>query len=264
MAGRVLLRAAAFGLAAAGAGSLHAVSKWTPPREISPFLPSVKLMLLESANGLQSALLRAHPLSGAHLRDVRARAELDLARVDVEIGHGGDPAAAADLRLLLALLATRDGRADDAMRLYAEAARDAPFDPRPRALAYNLCFLSGRDDESAAWRAAYHRLVPGSSQHPGWESHETRELVRELVVAATLGGVHALGYPEDRSLVMRVASSAVDKGLVAALQDKALSATERLQFRLLRVFLDTKVRRLVKEEELAMADIGDEASSGSS
>lgn len=56
---------------------------------------------------------------------------------------------------------------------------------------------------------------------------------------------------------MRVASRAVDKGLVAAQQDKALSATERLQFRLLRVFLDTKVRHVVKEN-LAVADIGED------
>ena len=132
MAGRVLLRAAALGLAAAGAGALHAVSRWTPPREISPYVPSVRFMLLESAQGLQAALLGAHPLYGQHLRDVRARAEHDLALADVDRAEGGDPAAAADLRLLLAFLATRDGRADDALRIYEEAARDAPFDPRPR------------------------------------------------------------------------------------------------------------------------------------
>lgn len=250
MAGRVLLRAAAFGLAAAGAGSLHAVSKWTPPGEIPPFDLSVKFNLLESANGLQAALLRAHPLFGVHLHDVRARGELDLARVDMEIGHGGDPAAAADLRLLLALLAVRDGRADEAMRLYEEAFRHAPFDPRPRALAYNLCFLCGREDESAAWRSAYDRLVPGSIQYPGWESDKTRELVHELVIAATLGGVNVLLDPEWY-LVMHVASKAMDKALVAALQDKALSAMERLQFRLLRVFLDNFME---VEAELAEDD----------
>lgn len=257
MAGRVLFRAAAFGLAAAGAGSLHAMSNWMPPSEISPFSRIVKLKptLLESANVLLAALLRAHPLSSANLRDVRARAELDLARADMEIGHGGDPAAAVDLRLLLALLATRDGRAYDALRLYAEAARDAPFDPRPCALAANLSLMCGRDDVSAAGISAYTRLV--STLHQGWESDETRELIHELAVAATLGGVYKLRFADSRNFVMRVASRAVDKGLVAAQQDKALSATERLQFRLLRVFLDTKVRHVVKEN-LAVADFGED------
>ncbi|PUZ56384.1 hypothetical protein GQ55_5G293500 [Panicum hallii var. hallii] len=130
MAGRVLLRATALGLAAAGAGALHAISRWTPPRDLSPYVPSVRFMLLESAQGLQAALLGAHPLSGKHLRDVRARAEHDLALANVDLAEGGDSATAIDLRLLLAFLATRDGRADDALRIYEEAARDAPFDAR--------------------------------------------------------------------------------------------------------------------------------------
>ncbi|RCV25704.1 hypothetical protein SEVIR_5G188100v4 [Setaria viridis] len=263
MAGRVLLRATALGLAAAAAGSLHAVSRWTPPRELSPFVPSVRLMLLESAQGLQAALLGAHPLSGAHLRDVRARAERDLALADVDRAEGGDPAAAADLRLLLALLAARDGRADEALRLYEEAARDAPFDPRPRALAYHLCLADGRQDESVRWSAAYRRLVPvidGESLVPGLESDETRQLVRELLVAATLGGVCGLGHPEDRAVVMRVACGAVDQGLVAALQDKAPPATERLRLRALRVYLHAKVRLLIEKEAQDMAAGDAEAS----
>ena len=263
MAGRVLLRAAALGLAAAGAGALHAVSRWTPPREISPYVPSVRFMLLESAQGLQAALLGAHSLYGQHLRDVRARAEHDLALADVDRAEGGDPAAAADLRLLLAFLATRDGRADDALRIYEEAARDAPFDPRPRALAYHLCCFDRRHDESVRWSAAYRRLVPvidGASQVPGLESHEMRELVRELFIAATMGGVFRILHPGDRAAVMDAACGAVDKGLVAALQDKELSATERLRLRALRVYLHAKVLLLIKKEARDVANGGAEAS----
>ncbi|KAG2598107.1 uncharacterized protein LOC120710620 [Panicum virgatum] len=259
MAGRVLLRAAALGLAAAGA--LHAVSKWTPPREISPYVPSMRFMLLESAQDLQAALLGAHPLYGQHLRDVRARADHDLALADVDRAEGGDPAAAADLRLL-AFLATRDVRADDALRIYEEAARDAPFDPRPRALAYHLCCFDRRHDESVRWSAAYRRLVPvidGASQVPGLESHEMRELVRELFIAATMGGVFRILHPGDRAAVMDAACGAVDKGLVAALQDKELSATERLRLRALRVYLHAKVLLLIKEAR-DVANGGAEAS----
>ncbi|CAO2177136.1 unnamed protein product [Urochloa humidicola] len=264
MAGRVLLRATALGLAAAGAGALHAVSKWTPPRDHSPFVASVRVMLLESAQGLQAALLGAHPLSGAHLRDVRASAERDLALVDGPLAEGGDPAAATDLRLLLALLATRDGRAADALRLYEEAARDAPFDPRPRALAHHLCLADVRHDESVRWSVAYHSLVPeiggASPVPPGLEDDETLQLVRELLVAATLGGVCDLSHPGDRAIVMRVGCDAVDQGLVAALQDESLSAAERIRLRALRVYLNAKVRLLIDKEAQDMANGGAEPS----
>ncbi|CAL4976025.1 unnamed protein product [Urochloa decumbens] len=264
MAGRVLLRATALGLAAAGAGALHAVSKWTPPRDHSPFIPSVRTMLLESAQGLQAALLGAHPLSGAHLLDVSARAERDLARLDGALAEGGDPAAATDLRLLLALLAARDGRPADALRLYEEAARDAPFDPRPRALAHHLCLADGRHDESVRWSVAYHRLVPeiggAALVPPGLENDETLQLVRELLVAATLGGVCELGHPADRAVVMRVGCGAVDQGLLAALQDESLSAAERIRLRALRVYLHAKVRLLINKEAQDMANGGAEPS----
>ncbi|KAF8670772.1 hypothetical protein HU200_050442 [Digitaria exilis] len=220
-------------------------------------------MLLESAQGLQAALLGAPPLAGAHLHDVRARAEHELALADVGRSEGGDPAAATDLRLLLALLAVRDGRAADALRLYEEAARDAPFDRCPRALAHHLCLAAGEDDEAVRWSAAYHRLAPeidGESPVPGMESDETRELVRELLVAATLGGVWPLGYPPDRAIVMHMACGGVDQGLVAALQDKALPAKERLQLRALRVYLHAKVRLLMKKEAQDMAEGDGEAS----
>ncbi|KAK3160953.1 hypothetical protein QOZ80_1BG0069240 [Eleusine coracana subsp. coracana] len=258
-AGRVLLRAAALGLAAATAGSLHGMSRWTPSWYISPVTPDVKRILTESALGLQASLHGARPLAGAHLADVRARAQHDLAHADAE--DGADPVAASDLRLLLALLAARDGRADDALRLYEEAARDGPFDPRPRALAFHLCLLSGRMDEVATWGAAYRRLVPdlARSTMPGLERYDTRELVRELVIAATLGGVYGLERPEERTFVMTTACGTVDEGLVIAMQDEAMSMAEKLQLRALRVYLHAKVRQLVKKEEQDKASGVDDA-----
>ncbi|KAL6608054.1 hypothetical protein ACP70R_041117 [Stipagrostis hirtigluma subsp. patula] len=258
---RVLLRAAALGLAAATAGSLHAVSRWTPPEPVPRFTPTVKRILMDSAQALHAALLGAHLLSGAHLRGVRARAEHDLARADSD-GAERDPAAAADLRLLLALLAARDGRTDDALRLYEEAARDCPFDRRPRALAYQLSLLAGRMDEVARWNAAYYRLapkIPGDNTPPGLESYETSELIRELVVAATLGGVYNLTYPQERWFLLPAATGKVDEGLVVALQDKTLPTAVKLQLMALRVYLQAKLRHLIKREErdIAEADASD-------
>ncbi|KAF0919639.1 hypothetical protein E2562_030753 [Oryza meyeriana var. granulata] len=173
MAARVLLRAAALGLTAAAAGSLYAVATWKTPELVSPVTPSLRHCLLDSAQGLQSALLR-----GVHLRDVRARAKLDLKRVDAA-GPGGDPAAATDLRLLLALLAARDGRA-------AEAARDSPFDPRPRVPPLRDVRSLGA---ARRWYAAYCRLVPEEEildpNFPGFVSDELTRLINELVVAAS-------------------------------------------------------------------------------
>uniref|UniRef100_J3L0P8 rRNA N-glycosidase n=1 Tax=Oryza brachyantha TaxID=4533 RepID=J3L0P8_ORYBR len=82
MAARVLLRAAGLALAAAAAGSLHAVATLDMSELVPPITVNVRHILFDSAVGLQSALLRTNPLGGAHLRDVRARAEQDLARVD--------------------------------------------------------------------------------------------------------------------------------------------------------------------------------------
>ncbi|TVU33933.1 hypothetical protein EJB05_15749, partial [Eragrostis curvula] len=254
MAGRVLLRATALGLAAAAAGSLHALSGWKPSEYVSPVTFRVKRVLTESALGLQASLLGgARPLAGAHLAEVRARAELDLARAAAADDEGGDPAEAADLRLLLALLAARDGSVDEALRIYEDAARDGPFDPRPRALAFHLCLYAGRTGELARWADAYHRLVPraagaGRATLPGLERYETRELVRELAIAATLGGVLRLERPDKRTFVMTTACGAVDEGLLIALKDEALSTAERLQLHAFRVYLHAKVRQLVKKE----------------
>ncbi|KAF0919627.1 hypothetical protein E2562_030741 [Oryza meyeriana var. granulata] len=248
---RVLLRATALGLAAAAGGSLHCVATWKPPESIPSFDPTMRHLLLGSVPALQSALLRAHPLSGEHLHDVRARAEHDLARVDA-VGPEGDAAAATDLRLFLALLAARDGRAEEALRLYAEAARDSPFDTRPRALAYYVCLLTDREEEGKHWNAAYRSLVPESEiidpNFPGYfESKEMIDLIDELAVAASLGGVCSLEHPPVRIFVAPSALRKVDADLSAE-QDKTLSTAERLHLRALRVYLHAMVRRLAGED----------------
>ncbi|KAL5227717.1 hypothetical protein ABZP36_015982 [Zizania latifolia] len=255
MASRILRRAAALGLAAAAAGSLHAVATWKTPVPVLPYDEIVRSDLLESAQQvIQSALLRAHPLSGVHLRDVRTRAEHHLVRVDAE-GPEYDPAAATDLRLLLALLAARDGRPDDALQLYAEAARDSPFDKRPRALAYYICLLTDHVDGANEWNAAYRRLVPESEiinpyWYPGYddESYALTDLIDELVVAASLGGVCSLKEAAVRIFVSHSAHREVDAGLAAAVENKTLPTAERLLFRALRVYLRAKMRRLAGEE----------------
>ncbi|KAL6884545.1 hypothetical protein ACP4OV_010481 [Aristida adscensionis] len=251
---RVLLRAAALSLAAATAGSLHAVSQWTPPEPATPFTPGVKRVLMDCVQGLHAALLGVQPLSGTHLRDVRARAEHDLERTDSE-GAERDPAAAADLRLLLALLAARDGRTDEALRLYEEAARDCPFDRRPRALAFQLSLLAGRMDDVVRWNEDYYRLAPETpGTPPGLESYETTELIRELVIAATLGGVYDLTYPQERWFLLPAACGKVDEGLVAALQEKTVSTAEKLQLIALRWYLQAKLRHLLRREERDIAE----------
>ncbi|CAM0904939.1 unnamed protein product [Alopecurus aequalis] len=103
-----------------------------PPRcdRKEPLFPVLRGTFVDASQALQSAvLLRAHPLSGERLRVARRAAERDLASAVEE----GDEPAAADLRLLLALFAARDGRFDDALQLYEEVARDDPADPRVAA-----------------------------------------------------------------------------------------------------------------------------------
>ncbi|KAM3020174.1 hypothetical protein ACUV84_040178 [Puccinellia chinampoensis] len=61
------------------------------PVAVTAYGPSAKdLLLVDTAAGLQAAVLRAQPLSGAHLRSARAQAEKDLAVA--EGAEGGDPA----------------------------------------------------------------------------------------------------------------------------------------------------------------------------
>jgi hypothetical protein len=75
-----------------------------------PLFPNVRKALVDASRALLSAVvLRAPPLCGKRLRAAE--------RGVVSALDGGAGAAGADLRLLLALLAARDGRFGEAMRL---------------------------------------------------------------------------------------------------------------------------------------------------
>ncbi|OEL16529.1 hypothetical protein BAE44_0022454 [Dichanthelium oligosanthes] len=98
----------------------------------APLFPNLRSDVVDASRALLSAVvLRASPLCGERLR----AAERGIARA---LADDGAASAGADLRLHLALLAARDGRFDEAMRLYGEVARDDPSDPRPKALGHVL------------------------------------------------------------------------------------------------------------------------------
>ncbi|KAF0919635.1 hypothetical protein E2562_030749 [Oryza meyeriana var. granulata] len=76
------------------------------------------------------------------------------------------------------------------------------------------------------------------------------DLISEMGVAASLGGVCSLVHPAIRLLVTRSAFRVVDADLAAAVQeqDKTLSTVERLQLRALRVYLRATVQRQERED----------------
>ncbi|KAL6615263.1 hypothetical protein ACP70R_037533 [Stipagrostis hirtigluma subsp. patula] len=84
--------------------------------------------------------------------------------------------------------------------------------------------------------------------------YETSELIRELVVEATLRGVYNLTYPQERWFLLPAATGKVDEGLVVALQDKTLPTAVKLQLMALRVYLQAKLRHLIKRDERDMAE----------
>jgi len=102
--------------------------------------------LLKASQVLLSAVvLRAPPLSGERVGAKLRVAERHLARA---VRKRDDPAAVADLRLLAAFLAARDGSFDDALERYVEMERADPKDPRPHYLAHLVCRFNGRPEES--------------------------------------------------------------------------------------------------------------------
>jgi hypothetical protein len=201
---------------------------------------------VNASQALQSAvLLHAHPLSGQRLRVARRVAKRGLARAVEE----GDGPAAADLRLVLALFAARDGRFDDALQLYEEVARDDPADPRPHTLALMLCGVVGGRKEFPRWHASFERVVSGLI------TAELRALQDEVVVAAALGGA----FPENAgdesmpSLVNRMSRLVVfcgwrraDAGLAAALLREDMSILKKMQVRLARVLLSAGMRPVLE------------------
>uniref|UniRef100_A0ACD5UXP4 Uncharacterized protein n=1 Tax=Avena sativa TaxID=4498 RepID=A0ACD5UXP4_AVESA len=227
----------------------HVPCKTSPPRcdRKETLFPVLRGACVNASQALQSSvLLRAHPLSGERLRVARRAAEHDLARAVEE----GDGPAAADLRLLLALFAARDGRFDDAVKLYAEVARADPADPRPHALGFILCGVVSRRDEFRRWSASYQRFV-GLAHVPA----ELLALQDEVIVAVALGGA-LYENAEDKSmpssvkritrLVVFCAWRKADAWLEVALREKQMSIVKRLQVRAARVFLRAGTRSVLR------------------
>uniref|UniRef100_K3XSI9 Uncharacterized protein n=1 Tax=Setaria italica TaxID=4555 RepID=K3XSI9_SETIT len=169
--------------------------------------------VLKASQALLSAVvLRAHPLSSERVRAAVRIAERDLARAVEE----GDAAAACDLRLLLAFLAARDRRFDDALARYQEVARDDPSDS-PAALTgvFNL----RAPTSASAWGSSFpHRF-------------ELMTLTEELVVALAIASPVAFDVrcPVRMRLIVPAAGSMVDAALVSALRTKNMSVVEWME-----------------------------------
>jgi Flp pilus assembly protein TadD len=200
--------------------------------------------VLQASQALLSAVvLRAPPLTGERIRGVTRATKRDLARAVQK----GDTAAAADLRLLLALLAARDGRFDAAVEGYQEAAREHPSDPRPSYLLHLLYSFGECMEESDKWNARYERLAAGSSDEDR-ASHVV--LKEELVVALTLGGARTAcreSFPGVLREIVGAAGSRVDAALVSALRDENTPVVDRLELRALRAFLYAVMWSAVKD-----------------
>ncbi|CAL5089726.1 unnamed protein product [Urochloa decumbens] len=241
------------GVAAADAAFSSSVRPPRPRAQEGPLFSNVvRTELVDASRAFLSAvLLRAPPLSGERLRSV----ERAVSRALQEDG-GAAGGGATDLRLLLALLAARDGRFDDAMRLYGEAARADPADPRPRALGEVLSALTGRQLVAAAAAELELRWEEDCRYLPAGDAAQLLVLVDELVVAAALGGAPGAfvagggggssSLPEPRPLFVHAAARRADVGLAAALRDEEMPARKRLQLAALRAFLGVSVESVVK------------------
>ncbi|KAL5227269.1 hypothetical protein ABZP36_015534 [Zizania latifolia] len=196
--------------------------------------------LVECFQAILAAVLRARPLCGDRLREVRALSERALLLAAAE----GDDPAVVDVNLLLALLATRDGHFEEAMRRYAAAVRKDPSDPRPYELAAMLCSLFGKTEWRDLWRAAKEQRGPGTKGLA-----ELPALLDELVVAAALGGgvlTAIVEHSDPRGgLVLLAAWREVDAALAAAVRDKNLTFLECCQIRALHSVLHAKLKPLL-------------------
>ncbi|KAL6608056.1 hypothetical protein ACP70R_041119 [Stipagrostis hirtigluma subsp. patula] len=225
------------------------------PREPAVFhtAPGTEAYVLSASQALLSSVfLREPPLYGERVREAMRVAERDLGRAIAE----KDTAAAADLRLVLALLAARDGLFQEALDRYNEAARDDPSDARPRWLAEVLCAFASRKEESDRLDAIHERLA-GRSPDDG--DVALMALTEELVVAVSLGGV-PYPFKEGCRSAMRVvvgaAGSRVDAALVSALRDKKMSIVERLELRATRAFLYAGMSSALQVKECKGKDGG--------
>ncbi|KAF0919616.1 hypothetical protein E2562_030730 [Oryza meyeriana var. granulata] len=91
------------------------------------------------------SVLRARPICGERLREMRALSEHALVDADL---------AAVDINLFIAFLATRDGHFNEALQRYKAAVRKDPSDCRPYELAALLGSITGRTTELDAWQQA--------------------------------------------------------------------------------------------------------------
>ncbi|OEL36288.1 hypothetical protein BAE44_0002692, partial [Dichanthelium oligosanthes] len=205
-----------------------------------------RFFVLQASQALLSAVvLRARPLSGERVSTALRVVEGNLARA-VEEGYA---AAVADLLLLLAFLAARDGRFDEALARYEEVARDNPFDLRPLFLATSLCTLVRRPVEEAnKWQDRYKRVTPWSPIH---NRVALMTLTEELAVVVALASPTAFDVrcPMRMCFIVRAAGSRVDAALLSALRSKNLSVVEWMEARAVRAFLFAGMWSALKEWE---------------
>ncbi|CAL4976009.1 unnamed protein product [Urochloa decumbens] len=146
--------------------------------------------------------------------------------------------AAADVNLLLALLAARGGDFDAALGRYAQAARGDPSDLRPYMLAAKLCRLTGRVGELEEWRVRAQHLRLLHEHDAAADEAELRKLLDELAVAVALGhGALTARGSGERGAVMLAAWRELDAGTVALLQSKELRLKQRLMIKALWLIL---------------------------
>ncbi|OEL36286.1 hypothetical protein BAE44_0002694 [Dichanthelium oligosanthes] len=157
-----------------------------------------------------------------------------------------NPAAVADLHLLVAFLAARDGRFNDALERYVAMERADPSAPRPHYLAHLVCRFDGRSEKSDKWLATYNGLATGSSVN-GALITLTDELVVALALCGSLLAFDGERYPVEVSKVVGAAASRVDVALVSALRDKKkMFMVEVLEIRAIRASLHAGVWLLLR------------------
>ncbi|CAO2203650.1 unnamed protein product [Urochloa humidicola] len=225
--------------------SLHSVLKLLRSGTGSRLVPSSTIPIFAYAKGteqfvlqasqalLSAVVLRSPLLTGERIRVATRAAKRDLARAM----ERGDTPTVADLRLLLAFLAARDGRFNEAMERYMEAAQEHPSDPRPHYFVHLLFLFGEHMEEADKWKTSYERLAAGSTD----EDRATHMVLKEeLTIALTLGGARtacSVSYPAVLREIVGAAGSRVDAALVSALRSKSMSVVERMELRAVRAFL---------------------------
>ncbi|CAL4905899.1 unnamed protein product [Urochloa decumbens] len=226
---RKLRRADAAAAAAAVPGVIEFLLGTGSNKGPGPGSPVSAPYLLRASQALLSAaVLGAPPLCAERIRAATSAAEGELARA-VE---RGDTHAAADLRLLLAFLAARDGRFDDAMNKYKEAAREHPSDPRPHKLGCVVFLVADKMADADAWKRRYERLAATEGDRA-----EHDALRDEVLIALALGGARSALSEDLVRGTADAAGSRVDAALVAALAAEEASVGERAELLALRALV---------------------------